>query len=868
MANSDPTIQYSIDYSLTGPVSSPFLLQAYRIHFSAQYPLKCPGGNVTLIAQEIVFDNGSVIDVSGAPGQGVGKAGFGTPPNTGSQGPNGGDGSDGTVNQAGNNGGSISIYANIISGPASLLANGGVGGPGQDGGDGAPGQTDVDGKAGGNGGNAGAGGPGGNGGNGGSITVIGCDLNAANLTLSVTGAAGGAPGNHGAPGPGGQGGRPACRQIHLHGPDGGFSYQQCDAPPPGGAAGGLHQQIAPEGVTGPNGIAISKVDVSAMVSNATRTLQDAYWTALLDKASESYYDNDFATASALLHWLDQIGSNGHPPIDAVVNRARTLLSQMRSGLDVYGFPKNYVPSLSVGTFETNNKTLIDDGIALESDVTTYLAKQADQQATMTAINSSVQKAQDQINKNTSDRQDLINQSKTISQQLTELLTEEMKAQSVLSDAAANLKASLGNPGGCTLSEIISAASLIATFATGLPVAAGTIASAASTAGNDLGQPPTMNNVNSVVKQVLLIKNTVGDESKKISDMVKAYGDIKSSLGKAPDPTYDATKILMDQKDFSDVRAQFESKISQLPPSSEKDTYEDAANNYLNIVQVRNQQLLSFNGLAFKVQDIDANNASLTQNIGQLNNQKLALQAANADVITQQLTDLKSGLLKSAYFQLLLHSRALDYWTLNPTEPDIEYPDFTALKGILAKLLLRKTDALTKFLTPPGSFSTNSPLTISLRPDDQNALGTTGQFSFILDIGDANFSNLAQVLAQTFTISFIAADGSQISPLKLILEHSGYHKFRDMSGNYYEFLTQPRPVAVNSGGQINISSQFSGPDLSLDSGYAAASAYVGVSPFTRWKIWTNDNSEFASLARATTIQISMSGTARALKGPAL
>lgn len=276
----------------------------------------------------------------------------------------------------------------------------------------------------------------------------------------------------------------------------------------------------------------------------------------------------------------------------------------------------------------------------------------------------------------------------------------MKAQSVLNDAAANLKASLDNPGGCSFSEIISAASLIATFATGLPVAAGTIASAASAAGNDLSQPPTMNNVNSIVKQVVLIKNTVGDESKKLSDIVKAYSDIKSSLGKAPDPTYDATKILIDQKDFSDVRSQFEAKISQLPESSEKDAYEDASNNYLNIVQVRNQQLLSFNGLAFNVQDIDATSLSLAQNIGGLNNQKLALQAASVDVLTEQLADLKSGLLQSVYFQLLLHSRALDYWTLNPTEPDIEYPDFTALKGILAKLLLRKTDALTKFLTPP------------------------------------------------------------------------------------------------------------------------------------------------------------------------
>src|ERR1700733_2048619 len=111
MASAGTTVEYSVDFSLTQNVSNPFVLEAYKLHFTAQYPLKCSGGAITLIAQEIAFDPGSVIDVSGADGGAVTKAGNGAPANSPGQGPNGGAGANGSANIPGGAGGTIAIYA-------------------------------------------------------------------------------------------------------------------------------------------------------------------------------------------------------------------------------------------------------------------------------------------------------------------------------------------------------------------------------------------------------------------------------------------------------------------------------------------------------------------------------------------------------------------------------------------------------------------------------------------------------------------------------------------------------------------------------------------------------------------------------------
>ena len=451
----------------------------------------------------------------------------------------------------------------------------------------------------------------------------------------------------------------------------------------------------------------------------------------------------------------------------------------------------------------------------------------------------------------------------LSAQIDELLVEQLAAMSAVNTTAALLNAALSAGPGCSMSEIISAVSLICTFATGLPITATSIASAASAAtdaGNQLASP-SLSGLQTMIKDVKVISSTVGQVSSKINEISTAYNDLKKSLGgNAPDPKVDTTKFLVDQRDFDATRKDVETQIDQLPASNQKSAYKDAVEQYLNIVQTRNQQLLSYSGIAMKLAALDENSASLQSTIENLNTQRQTLQAADVSSFLDQLKKMQQKLLQGIYFDILQQSRALDYWSLTPVDPPPQFADFGAMKAILGDLMQRKVDALQAAANPPGQF-TNLSTTLTVGADDQTRLSSNGSMSFYLTPEMSSFSGLARVLISSIKVDFLLAGGTALYPIRYNLEHSGYHKFLDVNGNVFEFLTPSRAVVLgfDATGNMVIQGQFAGSDWSLDSSNGGASCYVGVSPFTRWKLSVvNDSGVYQHLGSVQQLRVTMSG----------
>ena len=842
---------------------------AYQINVPVNPP-PFPGRNIILIAQEINFADGAVLDVSGGAGQVPGPAPSGINP--------GDNGAAGNPGNSGQNGGSINIYAQVITGTATLNANGGSGSPGGDGGNGAPGQAGAPGGDGEDGGAAGGGGQGGAGGQGGTVVVQCGDASGAVLSLSAAGGPGGGPGNAGQPGRGGAAGEQTGRWSQNPRGSGNPTEPNLFWIPGPPTYPGKVGYVPPSGGPGSNGAsgtATSNADQAGLLSAIVPLLPTTYWNMLLSSATESYYDDDYDDAGNTLGWMNTIGSNGTPAVDASVKRARVLIAQMQSGFDVYGHPGNYVQALSVGTYETNNSALVNDGVALEAALAAYQAQKAADSAQINNLLQSVNKAQSQVAKNQTDRADLISQGGALGKQLEELLTLQMAAMAVVNQSSAELQEALSKENGCSFSEIMTAVTLIITVASAVTGAGSALsvaiaAAGAATTADKLLDSPTLPGFQPVIKNIDFIMSTVGAGGTPFNQLVTAYNNLKASLGgNAPDPKNDSTKFVMTDSDFATVRAQFEAKVKQLPESPERDNYESAVNQYLDIVQLRNQQLLSFDGLAFKIASLDDSTTTLRTSISASDGDLIEDQSQEEVVAAavQDVTNVRNALLKSAYFELLQQSRALDFWTLNPQDTAKEYDDFGALNSILAALIARKLDALQAFANPPATFSSASGgFVIPLTSADRTTLAKTGTYSFLISVDHPVFSNLAQVLADQVSLTFVAADGSAISPLRLNLEHSGYHKFRDINGKIHEFLTPPRTVVQDTGGPIQTTSGFSGVDTSLDPGNPATAAYVGVSPFTRWKVTViNDPGVYAALGNAKELSLSISGTARALVG---
>ena len=64
-------------------------------------------------------------------------------------------------------------------------------------------------------------------------------------------------------------------------------------------------------------------------------------------------------------------------VDSNLERASTLILQLKTGLDFYGHPKNYAQTLSVGTWEASNSSIIAGGIALDTAISNYQAQRDD-----------------------------------------------------------------------------------------------------------------------------------------------------------------------------------------------------------------------------------------------------------------------------------------------------------------------------------------------------------------------------------------------------------------------------------------------------------------------------------------------------------
>ncbi len=739
MADPGVILQYKWDFSTdpgSGSSSEAITVYAYSINVPANLP-PFPGGKLTLIAHDLVFADGAVLDVSGAAGQVALKASSADNP--------GGNGAAGQTGATGDDGGSINIYAQVITGSATLNANGGSGSAGQEGGDGAPGQAGAPGQDGDNGGAAGGGGQGGDGGSGGTIVVQAGDISGAALSISAAGGSGGVPGNAGQPGRGGAAGEQTGRWGQ--GPRGSDNPTQPQltwipgSPTYPGRTGSVEPSGGP-GAIGAAGTATSTADPAGLVSAIVGLLPASYWSMLLSYATQFYYDDRYTQAGNTLGWMNTIGSNGTTTVDASVSRARTLIAQMQAGLDVYGHPRNYVQALSVGTYETNNAALVSDGVGLETALDAYKSQEVAEATQITDLQNSLHKAQSQLAKNTTDRANLITQGGLLGEQLEALLTQQMAAMAVVNETSAELQEALSSGHGCTFSEIMSAVTLIITVAAaatggGSVLSIATAVASAATTADKLADPPTLPGFQPVIKNINFLMSTVGAGEDPSNQLVTAYSNLKASLGgNAPDPKDDSTKFVMTDSDFATVRAQFETKVKQLPESPERDNYEDAVNNYLDIVQLRNQQLLSFDGLAFKVANLDDSTNTLQDSITATNGDLITLQGQEQALTTvaQDLADAKNVLLKSAYFELLQQSRALDFWTLNPQDTTQEYDDFGGLQSILGTLIARKMDALQVFANPPATFSTAAGgFVIPLTSADRTALAATGMYSFLISV---------------------------------------------------------------------------------------------------------------------------------------
>jgi hypothetical protein len=549
-------------------------------------------------------------------------------------------------------------------------------------------------------------------------------------------------------------------------------------------------------------------------------------------------------------------------------RATVLLNQLSSGLDYYGMSRNYVPVLSVKYAGSIATTLAKGGQSLSKALGSLRNDKSNKDKQLDALNQSKNQLDLQLSQIEQDQQQIPGLQKQLLSQIDELVADQESARAEVILAANTLNTSLG--GGCDIGEILTIAGMLISFATGIPPEITSLVGALSGAlnGTAFGPPdkdadknPSIfgKNFDVRVKDI----NIVGSDIGKLMD---AYNKAKSAFPPSTQGV-DASKFLVQDGDFQALRSQVVASVSKLPDSSAKSAYVAAVNKYLTITQTRNTVLLAYDGLSYRLASSASDKSTAEDKRSRINDSLLTVggdevQIAQMLSVIQGLVD---SLLRDTHYWVLRYSRAIDFWTLEQQSPPVIESDFDAIVGQIDGLSSRIGDG--KEVQGVARGALKEQVIVSLTKEQTATLAESGKVTFLIPINQGNLANKAQVLINTLSIEFRehgAFGVKKVPNVGFTLTHNGYNKFRRLDGSFVEFVSQPRTVRSepNSTFVQGFSVTPNNEDSSTTAKAMDESDYVGVSPFTQWKVAVDDDAKHR-LDRVAELHVTFVGSGLAL-----
>ncbi len=830
-------------------------------------------GNLTLFARHVDFA-GATVNLSGAtgsaypPGSMAGPGNDGTTPGAG--GTKGGGGQPGGNGGAG---GDLSVTASDCAGTLTFTSNGGNGGAGQGGGPGATGAQGAQGRdctaggdtcsgwsddpqPGGQGGAAGPGGdagPSGNGGNAGSLIIhtVAAPYPQQQATVTATPGSGPSPaaqpGPPGLPGGGGIGGR----HMESHSSDTfgisycGYSDSRAPTGPPGAVAG---KGNPPTGGTpgAPGQISIATVAASALQSGFPITLA----LRTLHKAERAYLNSDYATAAAILTWLQQACPSTGTEWTPLQTRLATLVSQLSRGSSYYGRPRNSVPLADVMLYLQTLTGLIADADTLEQDYFHFTDLQQTVDARIAALQNQLGAVTTAVGQLQTQLTTVANQQGPTNDAINQLEVQIQAQYTVLANAATAFQDAVREKTNCdTFLAVLTAVQSIVTTTVGGVSDLQDMQKALE------GLDGSFGDIQVIVKQI----NTAVGDLQSIKDAWSGLAGIISG-GSA-----DSGKILTD-------KAQFDETIQPYLGMPEAQAYKQAMDDYLSLIQARNQKIIEFDSLVVLESQIQAT-------ITQKNAESDRVSALIADVANRNpnLADYVA-FMEGAYLDmqtLLLRylfegNAAMNYYTLGDAVLHVGTPGQPTSMGDIAAAASSIQATLTTYINnssgPQQSFDLLQVTLTAAAPgvfqDAQNdpfgqflAGDSQGNHTIAVAVPIGTMPGRYQLTGTAFTIAvpdFVTTDGS----IMIRLTHSGYAPFLDANGNVAEFSHLPVAVYYSYLVRSDGSSQPTG------GGSLSSTNYIGLSPCTSWTLTIRGSENPGlDLSKVTQIDLNFSGLCR-------
>ncbi len=623
----------------------------------------------------------------GQAGQPAGNGGVGADadsgggPTDGGAGGVGGTGGEGGVGGIGGIGGSIAIGQIGGDSPATLTlsADGGVGGSGGDGAAGGPGGAGGNGGyvfighdgVCGNGGNGGSGGVGGTGGAGGAGGTIQTAV-PVSPQCSANGGSGGAGGGAGS---GGSGGAPASDHCSN------------EVTPVAGETGG-------PGSPGGQGLAGAAGQVTPNDALTYETFAEnvsAVQCAMVMEKAKLYYltadpsvnPSAYGQASTLLTWLQNVtqpftDTNWQPPstfsqsdidtLKAIYAHATGLAFQLAQGRDFFGRVPSYVPQGSYELYEQ----LLGEMLGASGTFTEI-------ESTYNAYFTALQQNQEQLTQLEGAAKSATSQQDSLKQQYDETMASAQAMVKTIDDdeaAVDNQYPIMMNAIQSVESELLALAMTkcgIDTLVDGLKMVA-TVSGdddveLASKIADQVSDPvesgiSTLAGISDLPSLYTVQKiDVLGDEvtQQALND---GYTENQGIIT-VDDPN--AAKLLAAQSAFDSVLEDYYNVAKNA---------EDELQQYVTLVQQRNQDILTYNGDIGQLATLQGQMAQLQTQINEANNAISSQSDPALPALVAFMANLYLQARSQVIYQIFMASRSLAFWSLNPG-----YSAFSSFVGL-------------------------------------------------------------------------------------------------------------------------------------------------------------------------------------------
>jgi hypothetical protein len=691
-------------------------IELFAISVIIDGPVRLPGREVSIRAQRVECRNGAMIDVSGPDGTSAAQS---------AKDPEGKNGANGSQGGGGGVGGKVSIHTEHLVGDLVISVRGGTGGAGQPGGNGLMGDPGANGRRGrdtiperdhrrlgsrdvpgepggpgGQGGSAGRGGAGGAGGAAGSADIRVRDLSQGSIRFDAFNGGRGSPGANGESGPGGPGGVGGRNDRHHSGqggrePDPPYWESRSSLAPSGPVGPTGLKAEAPPAATPPSAVATDsfvRLPIDFRFADSTST---AHCRMVLRKTEIEYLNGQYDSVSERLRWLEELtsGSGQVPAYPSSVPslaspeaeraglhaRVVALQAQLQAGLDVYGYPRNYVSLLDRAIYRDTFLALQPLVQRIEETRERYLSAESGDTERLAAT-------EDGFNQALATVQGLSSEIAAVDRGIQDALQEF-----ALLDGALKLQQNALLSCGEHLDHAVQAAvscdvlGTIQFVASVVSVAYGSYGQIAGIVEGAKGSVPVQTKLQGGINIVKVLRGGIEEAS-------KAYGQFRPQL-----EADGSVKFAMEDADLDAHLKAVEAQLDALSEAvaQERERYRQLCRLFVKTARARSQRQLDVAALTARRQGLAGEQSSMTAEVARLRSLRADVRrdrSLQSDLVVF-FDDLLQRSTAALFRMLYQYKKAVEYWSLTPFEIRFESHDVSAVGASFIDIVTRETSEL-------------------------------------------------------------------------------------------------------------------------------------------------------------------------------